>query len=156
MTVASAVQPFRSRSMRTLSSNSSGKLERKIACSNPPYSTTVASFNRAFPARRAVICTGTRTGLARGKKRANRSAQPCSFAVTVASSGRLTSPLNSPYEDQRPLRSGTRTSANGHNVPAIEVHAARQRGGNVRGPEIKESERLRIFPSWPRGSRVSR
>ncbi len=94
MTVASAVQPFRSRSMRTRSSNSRGKLERKIACSEPPNSTTVASFNLVFPARSAVICTGTRTGLARGKKRANLSAHPCSFAMTVASLIRLTSPLS--------------------------------------------------------------
>jgi hypothetical protein len=96
MTVASAAQPFRSRSMRTRSSNSSGKLERKIACSAPPNSTTVASRKRGLPARKAVICTGTRTGLARGKKRAKRSAQPCSFAVRVSSLDRFTSPLNSP------------------------------------------------------------
>jgi hypothetical protein len=55
MTVASAVPPFRSRSIRTLSSNSKGKLDKKIACSGPPNSTTVASRNRVFPARSDVI-----------------------------------------------------------------------------------------------------
>src|SRR5580693_8495522 len=82
--------------MRTRSPNSHGKLERKIACSEPPNSTTVASRKRALPARSAVICTGTRTGVARGKNRANRSAQPSSFAVSVTSLDSLTSPLNPP------------------------------------------------------------
>src|SRR5580704_12875031 len=82
--------------MRTRSSNSSGKLERKIACSEPPNSTTVASRNRVLPARSEVICTGTRTAVARGKKRANRSAQPYSFAVSVTLLDRVTSPLTPP------------------------------------------------------------
>lgn len=161
ITVASAAPPFRSRSMRTRSSNSRGKLERNIACSDPPNSTTVASFSRALPARSAVTCTGTRTALARGKKRANCSAQPSSPVVSATSSDRLTSP-HSPSLPQAilrtkpPLRCDTHASANRHNVPRLEMHAARQRNGKEGSSEIKERERLRIFPWVLSDSRVSR
>ena len=47
-------------------------------------------------------------------------------------------------------------SAVGHNVPAIEMHAARQRIGNLGRPDIEERERLKIFPLVLCGSRVSR
>jgi hypothetical protein len=154
------VPPFLSRSMRTRSSNSRGKLERKIACFAPPNSTTVASRKRALPARSAVICTGTRTGVARGKNRANRSAQPCSFASSVNSLDGLTLPLTPlQYSGTKVVLNlpiGIRTSANGHNVPAIEMHAARQRIGKGRGPDIEERERLKIFLQVVSGSLVSR
>jgi hypothetical protein len=85
--------------------------------------------------------------LAFGKKRANRSAHPCSFAVRVTSSDRLKSPLNwLSLRDRAPLRPGTPASADGHNVPAIEMHAARQRRGNAGGLDIEQTERLRNFP----------
>jgi len=71
-----------------------------MACSKPPNSNKVASRNRVLPPRSEVIFTGMLTGVAFGKKRAKRSAQPCSFAVRVASLDRLTSPLNSlPHND---------------------------------------------------------
>jgi hypothetical protein len=43
-----------------------------------------------------------------------------------------------------------------HKVPAIEMHAARQRIGMGRGPDIEERERLKIFLLVFCGSRVSR
>src|SRR5216684_1916766 len=92
-TVASAGRPSPSASMRTCSSNSSGKVERKIACSGLPNSTTAASRRLLLPPRRTVTCTGMRTRLACGKNRANCSAQANSVAVSVRPPDLPTLPL---------------------------------------------------------------
>lgn len=70
-----------------------------MAYSVPPNSTTLASRKRVAPARREVTCTGTRTGLTLGKKRANCSAQFCSFVVSVKLPDRPTSPLTLPAKN---------------------------------------------------------
>src|SRR5579862_3401991 len=136
--------------MRTLSSNSSGRLERKIACSAPPNSTTVASRKRMLPARSAVICTGTRTGLARGKKRANCSAQPCSFAVSVISLDRLTSPLNPPQYSGTKDRACVavwythcRTRAQSPSVKRCTLHAKEVK--RERGWKWKKGKDLKFY-----------
>ncbi len=69
------------------------KTPEKAAHTEKTTSPRGAEASRS-PARSAVIFTGTRTGVARGKNRANRSAQPCSSAVSVTSPDRLTLPLN--------------------------------------------------------------
>src|SRR5882762_2479393 len=93
-TVASAAAPAReSRCTRTWSSNSSGRVDRKIACCAPPNSKTVASRNLAPPPRSAVTCTGTRTAAEPGKKRASCRAQSTSCSTTAISVERFTQPL---------------------------------------------------------------
>jgi hypothetical protein len=54
------------------------------------------------------------------------------------------------------LRIGTRAPAQGHKVPAIEMHAARQRREKERRSEMEQSERLRNFLLCSTGSSVSR
>src|SRR6266850_3393574 len=104
-TVASAGRPSWTASSRTRSSNSSGNAERKMACSTPPNSMTVASRNCDAPPRKDVTCTGIRTGRMCVKKRASCSAQSCSLAVSVALLKALTWPL-APFP-RTPLRQDT-------------------------------------------------
>src|SRR5713226_4098822 len=92
-TAASVGRPPPVASIRTRSSNSNGKVERKIACSGPPNSTITASRRLVLPPREAVTSTGIRTALACGKNRANRSAQSGSFAMSVRPPDSPTSPL---------------------------------------------------------------
>src|SRR5712664_1714565 len=92
-TAASVGRPPPVASIRRRSSNSSGKVERKIACSGPPNSTIAASRRLVLPPREAVTSTGIRTALACGKNRANRSAQSGSFAMSVRLPDSPTSPL---------------------------------------------------------------
>jgi hypothetical protein len=96
MTVPSATRPFESRSSRTRSSNSRGKVDKKMAKSGAANSKNVASRSFKAPPRSAVTCMGTRTATACGKKRANFSAQPCAFSGSVTPVDRFTSPLDLP------------------------------------------------------------
>src|SRR5712692_2742006 len=91
-TAASVPRPASVCSIRTRSSNSNGKVERKIACCEVPNSNTVASLMRRFPARSCVTWTGMRTAVTDGKKRANCSAQLNSPTVSVSLPDLLTSP----------------------------------------------------------------
>src|SRR5713226_8984872 len=109
-TAASVGRPPPVASIRTRSSNSNGKVERKIACSGPPNSTTAASRRLVLPPRNAVTCTGIRTRLACGKKRANCSAQSCSFAVSARPPDFPTSPLALPGQDRLVSRGETHYS----------------------------------------------
>src|SRR6266581_3783084 len=82
-TVASARKPWGLASSRTRSPNSSGSVERKMAWRPLLYSTMVASRRFVAPPRGDVTCTGTRTALACGKKRASCSAQLFSFVASA-------------------------------------------------------------------------
>jgi hypothetical protein len=98
-----------------------------------------------------------RTAEARGKNRANCSAQLGSLAVSVASLDFLTWPLGLlASEDYGRSREDTIDGASGHVVPERELHAARQRGGKVEEVEDEEKVRVKIFPERLVGSSVSR
>jgi len=154
--VASAGLPSPVASIRTRSSNSSGKVERKIACSGPPYSTIAASRKLVPPPRDAVTSTGMRTGLACGKKRASCSAQSCWFAVSLSSPDFPTSPLALRVRIQRYSCGKTHGSpARGADFRWTEMHAGRQRTGNVPLLQVAEIVRFRVFSARLFGSTVS-
>src|SRR5690242_12600216 len=98
MTVASAGRDFGLRSKRTRSSNSSGKVETKMAISAAANSTTVASRNLVCPPRSAVTCTGTRAAATRGKNLDNCSAQLRSTSGNVKPMERFKWPLEYTHE----------------------------------------------------------
>jgi|SRR5579871_1665179 len=75
--MASALLDFPSRSKRTRSSNSNGKVEAKIAQSGAANSTVTDSCSVALPERTALTRTRKLTGRAWGKNRANSSTQSC-------------------------------------------------------------------------------
>jgi hypothetical protein len=138
-TVASAGRPCSTASSRTRSSNSSGNVDRKIACSGPPNSKTVASRNRDPPPRSELTCTGMRTGRDCGKKRASCSAQSCSLAVTVEPLKRLTSPLLPCFHailcgetHYTPLETQTFSDREARRAPKIQKHGCRGTYGNGR------------------------
>ena len=128
----------------------------KIAWCALVYSTTVASRRRVTPPRGEVTCTGTRTALAWGKKRANCSEQLFSFATSTELPFLATSPhdvrLRSVFcrGSRDTPRSNRRTLDGGRNV-----HAASQRILKIEAGEGVETERLRIFPQRMEGAHVS-
>jgi hypothetical protein len=156
MTVASAGHPCWSRSSRTRSSNSSGRVDRKMAFSAAPNSRTVVSRSFVLPGRTAVTCTGIRTRAASGKNRANCSAQPTSCSVTRTSSlDRFTAPLDLLAYRLCSRRVDTQILLAKQKGPVGRMHVKHQKNRTTGGGEVSELVRLRDFPAVVRGSGVS-